>query len=499
MQGNHHKYIRIPALHKAKEEGDDQFVKRKIFQENSRSGRSVSRSETPAKSLVSFGQKHRSRRSRSCSSSRQAQPVNSNCPIRSRSRRIKQAQPRSEDSPKGGRRSKQLRPRSESSQMASKSRRSKQAEPSSEDSLTESSYSSSSNDSNINSQPQKSSSNGNSNVRRVLSMHTSAPSDQSSRSKSRNIKQSSKHSSRNTQRSSSNHQLKRVQSMNTSTPSKSDTIRSRGDAIRSNHSNFDGCKRVSWKSDPRGSFSDWTLHVFYHDSKGKRCIDVYHLHRSVVAYGNRKSSYLLRDIMEVEFQEHLDLDNKTEVELQVLIDSDKKNSSGKTTRLKLLNELQAQAVPIVLDFMYYTSETNQRMSADRSANVFKVAEGLQVRGLQTTINDFFAINISKKNVNEFLKAATDAKADMLLAICKAKIREMIAAEPELSEMIKKGSWPIFWTVLLVVGHRNNLPQGSVMTSHQTVAILTGFLNKGFNFLVQRLVHSTSTYINAVYT
>jgi hypothetical protein len=141
--------------------------------------------------------------------------------------------------------------------------------------------------------------------------------------------------------------------------------------------------------------------------------------------------------MEVEFQEHFDPDNKTEVELQELIASKRKNGSNKTTRIKLLNELQAQAVPIVLDFMYYTSETNQRMSAERSANVFKIAEGLQVRALQTAIGDFFAMNISEKNMNEFLKAATNAQADMLLAICKAKIRQMIDDQPEIKKMVQK--------------------------------------------------------------
>ena len=141
--------------------------------------------------------------------------------------------------------------------------------------------------------------------------------------------------------------------------------------------------------------------------------------------------------MEVEFQEHFDSDNKAEAELKELIDSSKKKSSSKTSRIKLLNELQAQAVPIVLDFMYYTSETNQRMSAERSANVFKVGEGLQVRGLQTAIGDFFAMNISKINMYEFLNAATNAQADMLLAICKVKIRQMIDDQPEVKEMVQK--------------------------------------------------------------
>lgn len=206
-------------------------------------------------------------------------------------------------------------------------------------------------------------------------------------------------------------------------------------------SGSDGFKRVNWKTDPKLGFSDWTLHVVYRDTQNKRHVDVYHLHKNTVAYGNRKSSYLLRDIMDGEMQEVFDSSNNTELEIKKLLVNSKSSRKLKKDRipsltvLKLPNETQATAVPLVLDFMYYSNETNHQMSAERSCNVFKVAEGLKVRALQAAIAKFYEANLSVKNMEQFLRAATNTKANMLLAICKAKIRQMVIAKPELSELV----------------------------------------------------------------
>lgn len=137
--------------------------------------------------------------------------------------------------------------------------------------------------------------------------------------------------------------------------------------------------------------------------------------------------------MDNELKLKFDSSNGTEVELKNLLG--KQGEPLNITKLKLSSESQAQVVPLVLDFMYYTNETNHRMSAERSCNVFKVAEGLKVRALQTAIGEFYEMNLSLKNMGEFLKAATNAKADLLLAICKAKIRQMIVVQPELAQKV----------------------------------------------------------------
>ena len=363
IQGQH-KSIKIPAIHNNKQEGDDDYLKRKIQQESNRRSRSRSRSDKV----------------------KPHDNTQKSAPNRQKSRS------RSEPS---GERSIQISHK----QVGSGS----QGETSSQKS------------SSISSHPQRSNSIP-PGPRRLASVHTSTPSNQLTGA----------------------------------------TSRSNG----SKHSNFDGSKRVSWKSDPKASFSDWTLHVLYRDSNNKRRIDVYHVHRNVVGFGHRKSNYLLRDIMEVELQELIESNKKMEIDFQKIVDtrkSSKKSKSTKSkgkrdtiiTRLKLPNEMQARSVPMVLDFMYYTNETKQRMSADRSCNVFKVAEGLEVQALQKAIGEFYMKNLSLKNLGEFLTAATKVKADKLLTICKAKIGQMITVKRELSAMVP----PKFMADILAVSSK----------------------------------------------
>ena len=355
------KSFKIPALHNNKQEGDDDYIQRKIEQEYSRRSRSLSRSDKSGSSSrnqnQSNGHKHRTRtsRSRSNSNSKHSRQQGSDS---------NQNQYRGEE-----------HDHSHSSHHSARQQRTAAANPSS--------------------------------PRRISSIHTSTPSNQQAMASNNNNSRSN----------------------------------------RGKHSNYDGSKRVSWKSDPKASFSDWTLHVLYRDSNNKRRVDVYHVHRNVVGFGHRKSNFLLRDIVKTELDEVVDFDsnNQTEVELQELINSGKGTNKSKSkrdnkkdslvTRLKLPSESQARSVPMVLDFMYYTNETKQRMSADRSCNVFKVAEGLEVQALQKAIGEFYMKNLSLKNLGEFLAAATTVKADKLLTICKAKIGQMITVKPELSAMV----------------------------------------------------------------
>lgn len=363
-RGLNHNSIKIPAIHNNKQEGDDDYIRRKIQQENVRRSRSLSRSD---KSRSTGNCEHRPRKSKS----------------RSRSGGHNHNH---HDKPTSGSGQQKQHQQQEGSRSNSRSNSRSSSHPAG--------------------------------LRRLASIHTSTPSNQLTGS---------------TQQSGS-----------------------------SKHSNFDGSKRVSWKSDPKATFSDWTLHILYRDSNRKRRIDVYHVHRNIVGFGHRKSRYLLRDIMEVELQDLIDSSNKSEVEIQKILNSNKRNNNGYTsnnntgkkkdtiiTRLKLPTESQALSVPMVLDFMYYTNETKQRMSADRSCNVFKVAEALEVQALQKAIGEFYMQNLSLKNLGEFLTAATKVKADKLLNICKAKIGQMITVKPELSAMVP----PKFMAEILSISSR----------------------------------------------
>jgi len=202
-------------------------------------------------------------------------------------------------------------------------------------------------------------------------------------------------------------------------------------------------QKVSWKSDPKDSFSDWKLEISYFDRTYREPrVDVYHLHKNMVAFGIRKSECILRDIQEVELREAL---HAQIPEINGRSRNKHRNSSGNDssdgsknehkTHLDVPSESQARAVPMVLDFLYYTKETKHKLTADMACNIFKVAELLEVLALEKAIGDFYMKNLTLKNLGEFLSLATKAKADKLLTICKAKIGQMITEQPELSGLV----------------------------------------------------------------
>jgi len=182
--------------------------------------------------------------------------------------------------------------------------------------------------------------------------------------------------------------------------------------------------KLSWKSDPEASFSDWTIKVIYENE-----MDVYHVHRNIVGYGHRKSEFLLR-----EFREQVqDIDYESETNV---------------THLQL-SATQARVFPMVLDFMYYTKEAKQTLTAERACNVFKCAELLEIQALQKAIADFYTKNLSLKNMGEFMMAAGQTRADPLLVVSKAKIGQMITEKPELSGLVP----PKFMADILLISRK----------------------------------------------
>ena len=198
----------------------------------------------------------------------------------------------------------------------------------------------------------------------------------------------------------------------TQTPSSGDPIPRRSSSHRSTRSRKIGNTgpKISWKADPEASFSDWTIKVIHDED-----MDIYHIHRNIVGYGQRKSEYLLREFR----------DKMKEIDYE---------NNGNITHLQLPMK-QAQVVPMVLDFLYYTKEAKQTLTAERACSVFKIAELLEIQALQKAIADFYTKNLSLKNLGEFLMAASHARADRLLVVSKAKIGQMITEKPELSGLV----------------------------------------------------------------
>jgi hypothetical protein len=109
----------------------------------------------------------------------------------------------------------------------------------------------------------------------------------------------------------------------------------------------------------------------------------------------------------------------------------------------------AKVLPLVLDFMYYSKEAKQTLTAERACNVFKVAELMEIPMLQKAIADFYTKNLTLRNMGEFMMAASKSKADRLLAVSKAKIGQMITEKPELSGLVP----PKFLVDILLISHK----------------------------------------------
>ncbi len=144
-------------------------------------------------------------------------------------------------------------------------------------------------------------------------------------------------------------------------------------------------------------------------------MDSYNIHRNVVGFGPRKSNFMVK-----EFHRQIDDCNY--------------GSGSNITKLNL-PFWQAEAFPMVLDFMYYTKEVKQTLTAERACSVFKIAEILNIPPLEDAIENFYRKTLSLKNMSEFMAAATKAKADRLLFASRAKIGSLILEKPELAGLL----------------------------------------------------------------
>ncbi len=154
--------------------------------------------------------------------------------------------------------------------------------------------------------------------------------------------------------------------------SRHDEVAIEGKMAIATHGRLTRGPRITWKAVLEESFSDWRIEVCYDQMGGER--DVYHIHRNIYGFGPRKSDYLLQDFRSLSRRDVV--------------------YGGKAyiTRLDLPAAC-AHDFPMVLDFMYYSQESKQTLTAERAAcHVFKLAKLLSIPGLQKAIADFYIKN-----------------------------------------------------------------------------------------------------------
>ncbi|KAL3943768.1 MAG: hypothetical protein SGBAC_002140 [Bacillariaceae sp.] len=168
-----------------------------------------------------------------------------------------------------------------------------------------------------------------------------------------------------------------------------------------------GTKRICWNSDPSSSFSDWRVEVLVRETQQRQ---LFHLHRNIIGFGPRKSVF---------FKEAF---------------AQQQDGENNTTKL-ILPESQATVFPMVLDYIYYTREARQALTASRACAMYNIAERLEIISLEKAIMEFYRKNTSLENVDEFFKCAKEADALNLIAVSKAKVGTMILQKPELGKLV----------------------------------------------------------------
>jgi DNA-binding protein H-NS len=182
---------------------------------------------------------------------------------------------------------------------------------------------------------------------------------------------------------------------------------------------------LSWRSDPKTSFSDWAIEVVVTDAESiapvqrvkqpKPVPQMYHCHSNVLAWGPRKSEHLV-----ILFQERLSLATQNGFFHP---------SQMETTRLELTS-MQARAFPILLDFMY--CKTQVPLSADNACALYLLAEKLVIPTLQRAIQTYVETALSVPQTIEFIAHAQQyaPQSDQLVFSADSKLCGFLVKHPE---------------------------------------------------------------------
>jgi BTB/POZ domain len=152
------------------------------------------------------------------------------------------------------------------------------------------------------------------------------------------------------------------------------------------------------------------------EGEATKTVDVYNIHRNIVGFGSRRSNWMCK-----QFIRQID---------------DKNYAAGSNITKFSLPSLQAEVFPMVLDFMYYTNEVKQKLTAEKACCVFLIAEMMDIPPLQEALDAFYRKSLSWKNITEFLMAATSFKAERLLWSSNVKLGSLVMENPELAGLVR---------------------------------------------------------------
>jgi BTB/POZ domain len=190
---------------------------------------------------------------------------------------------------------------------------------------------------------------------------------------------------------------------------------SKGDEERDNEqSNEEDEDELSWRMNPNKSMSDWTIEIQtvvsddHHVAKNPTTTTtVYHVHKSVLAVGPRRSQYFVK-LFRATTADTTSSNTNTTV------------AATTTTRIEM-EELTAMAFPIVLDYMYGTSSSTTSTKSDgvqhqswetipiathNATALHVLAQQLDMKQLRTIVRTFWMQDLSMDTIAIYYQHAS---------------------------------------------------------------------------------------------
>ena len=141
---------------------------------------------------------------------------------------------------------------------------------------------------------------------------------------------------------------------------------------------------LNWRMDPRTSFSDFTLEVVAVENGAKKSRKLYHVHSNVIVWGPRRGGFFV----------------------QLFQDRMRQSPPSSTSRVQV-TPAEAEAFPIMLDFMY--CENSLPLSPDLALTLYSMADKFVVP-LQKPIEKFLGY-LSLKQTIEFVQYAQEQQEE----------------------------------------------------------------------------------------
>lgn len=218
----------------------------------------------------------------------------------------------------------------------------------------------------------------------------------------------------------------------------------------------DANQRCMWRGDPKETFSDWTLEIVVkvnadEPSQPKRSkkkktangegpstelterITTYHVHKSTLAYGARKSEYfanLFRAATEGRCSEGNESVSRIELE-----------------------PLAALAFPALLDFIY-APELPLKVTIKTATALHSLGDYFDIRHLRWEARQFVLKNFALSNIDTIYEHATDLNNETILVLLSKFINENMLRIPPICDFVKKAK-PGFWVKVLAADDEND--------------------------------------------